>query len=587
LPTQFQFRRGTATQNDAFLGANGEISVDLSNKSIRVHDGVTTGGFELANTTSPVFLNSVNIQGALANTFTVGLNGATNPAFTVDTSTASSATGFHVKSAAAGGGVAIKAASSGTNESLIIDAKGSGNVSIATTSTGVVYINEVATVVSAGSQAFTVGANGQTNPALTVDASTVSSATGVSIKSAAAAGGVAIATTSSGTNENLTIDAKGSGTITLGGTSTGAIALSRSTGITGAGTITSASASALTVGLNGATNPALTVDASTASSATGVSIKSAAAGAGAAIAVTSSGTNENLTVDAKGSGTITVGGTSTGAIALSRATTITTSATVPSIIGGTGTGSSLTIQSTSGVGATDTVVVKVGNNGATTAGTFASTAAFLQMGAGTNAIAPLKFTTGTNLSAAAAGAVEYDGSSYFQTGTTTLGRGVVPVTQHFKLTADGAAIGPAIANFFGATSGVSLETSAYYELEADLYFTKTTAGTVTFTLTFSNAPISASAYYNGTAVGGVGTAAAGQTAALVKSTATAAALPATGSLTTAVNHQYKIVALFQANATTAGTLNLQITSSAGTVTPLALSSYKVRRIPTTNTGTFA
>lgn len=90
----------------------------------------------------------------------------------------------------------------------------------------------------------------------------------------------------------------------------------------GAHTITSASATALAVGLNGATNPALLVDASTASSATGIKIKSAAAAGGVAVSVITSGTNENLTIDAAGSGTITVGGTSTGAITLTRATTM-------------------------------------------------------------------------------------------------------------------------------------------------------------------------------------------------------------------------------------------------------------------------
>ena len=91
---------------------------------------------------------------------------------------------------------------------------------------------------------------------------------------------------------------------------------------TGATTVASSAAAALSVGANGATNPALTVDASTASSATGLKIKSAAAAGGLALSVTTSGTTENLTVDAAGSGTITVGGTSTGAITLTRATTI-------------------------------------------------------------------------------------------------------------------------------------------------------------------------------------------------------------------------------------------------------------------------
>ena len=84
-----------------------------------------------------------------------------------------------------------------------------------------------ATVKSAAADALAVGLNGATNPAFLVDASTGSSATGVSVKSAAAAGGVALAAISSGTNESLLIDAKGSGTIRLNATGTGAVEFSR------------------------------------------------------------------------------------------------------------------------------------------------------------------------------------------------------------------------------------------------------------------------------------------------------------------------------------------------------------------------
>ena len=86
----------------------------------------------------------------------------------------------------------------------------------------------------------------------------------------------------------------------------------------GAVAVTAADALALAVGPNGATNPTLQADGSTASAATGLKVKSAAAAAGLALSVISSGTNENLTIDAKGSGTITLGGTSTGKIALGR-----------------------------------------------------------------------------------------------------------------------------------------------------------------------------------------------------------------------------------------------------------------------------
>lgn len=77
----------------------------------------------------------------------------------------------------------------------------------------------------------------------------------------------------------------------------------------GAHTITSASANALTVGLNGATNPAFNVDDSTALSATGINIKSAAAAGGVVIGVISSATNENATLNLfKGTGTGTING---------------------------------------------------------------------------------------------------------------------------------------------------------------------------------------------------------------------------------------------------------------------------------------
>ena len=84
---------------------------------------------------------------------------------------------------------------------------------------------------------------------------------------------------------------------------------------------TTSSVNALGTGPNGTTNPSFNVDASTASAATGLNVKAAAAAGGLAVSVISSGTNENLTIDAKGSGTITIGGTSTGAIVLSRAIT--------------------------------------------------------------------------------------------------------------------------------------------------------------------------------------------------------------------------------------------------------------------------
>ena len=51
MPTTLQFRRGTAAQNDAYTGASGEITVDTTNKTLRVHDGSTAGGTRLGKYT--------------------------------------------------------------------------------------------------------------------------------------------------------------------------------------------------------------------------------------------------------------------------------------------------------------------------------------------------------------------------------------------------------------------------------------------------------------------------------------------------------------------------------------------------------
>lgn len=48
MPTTLQFRRGTATQNDAFTGSVGELTIDTTNKTVRVHDGATAGGTRIA-----------------------------------------------------------------------------------------------------------------------------------------------------------------------------------------------------------------------------------------------------------------------------------------------------------------------------------------------------------------------------------------------------------------------------------------------------------------------------------------------------------------------------------------------------------
>ena len=47
MATQLQLRRGTTAENDVFTGAVGELTMDTDTKGLRVHDGNTTGGFDV------------------------------------------------------------------------------------------------------------------------------------------------------------------------------------------------------------------------------------------------------------------------------------------------------------------------------------------------------------------------------------------------------------------------------------------------------------------------------------------------------------------------------------------------------------
>jgi hypothetical protein len=267
---------------------------------------------------------------------------------------------------------AISSVTAGT-EFHVFDADSSKRIKKATATQVAAFVGAnltVDTITSSSANALTVGPNGATNPSFNVDASTASAATGINIKAAAAGAGVAESVVSSGTNENLTVDAKGSGTITFNGTGAGAVTVGHGLAVTGTTTGTSASASALAIGLNGATNPAFAVDASTGSQVAGLSVKGAVTGGTVAVAAIDSGSNANLTVNAKGTGTIGIGSVSTGAVTVTPATTITGLLTA--------------------------------NGGITNA-------------AGTASVAPLTFAAGTNLTTAAVGAVEFDGTAFYAT----------------------------------------------------------------------------------------------------------------------------------------------------------------------------
>lgn len=80
MPTVIQFRRGTTAQNDAFLGANGEITIDTQLHTVRLHDGVTVGGHVISGFTGSTgaagYTGSAGVNGTVGYTGSAGTSGA-------------------------------------------------------------------------------------------------------------------------------------------------------------------------------------------------------------------------------------------------------------------------------------------------------------------------------------------------------------------------------------------------------------------------------------------------------------------------------------------------------------------------------
>ena len=88
-------------------------------------------------------------------------------------------------------------------------------------------------LTTSSATAYSLGPNGTTNPVWQVDCSTGSQAAGLKLTGAATGGTVALLVQDSGSNANLSINAKGSGTIAVGSTSTGTVTLANAVVFTG------------------------------------------------------------------------------------------------------------------------------------------------------------------------------------------------------------------------------------------------------------------------------------------------------------------------------------------------------------------
>ena len=216
----------------------------------------------------------------------------------------------------------------------------------------------------------------------------------------------------------------------------------------------------------------------------------------------------------------------------------------------------------------------------------------LKAGTGVAGTAPLKLTSGTKLTTAEAGTIEYDGVAPYFTSNTTSGRGFIPTTQMFRLTSSGTGITATVTgtNYFGANSNIALAANSVYEIEIVAFFTKssTAPAAAVWNLIFPAAPTHYTVHYEMSPLTGI-VAPPGSATMLVGrlvGQALATCTVATGLLPIAATNNYARFKLFVQTSATSTSMKINIyNNTAGTITPLAGSYWKAIQIPA-NTGTF-
>ena len=328
MPTVLQFRRGTTTQNNSFTGTAGELSIDTTLDTLRIHDGSTAGGFALLKETgiSNLTLNAqaeIRLGDSDSSNY-VGFKSpgtvGTNLIFTLPSSDGSAGQALVTDASgtlsfAAAGATITSDTSTDTDFLLYFASTTSGALTAVKQDSGLIYNPSTGTLTSAefvGGGAGLTGLNGSNISSGTVAAARVatlnqnttgtsgglSSAVTVSLTGAVTGSATF---TNAGDTASITTTATSDPTITLGGDLSGSVTLTN----LASGTLT-ATIAANSVALGTDT----TGNYVAAGAVSGTGLSGSAGAEGATFTVTSNATSANTasTIVARdGSGNFSAG----------------------------------------------------------------------------------------------------------------------------------------------------------------------------------------------------------------------------------------------------------------------------------------
>lgn len=127
---------GAATGTSLALGG-----ASLGGNVLAVNGGLLSGSISAVGV--------ITAQTSNAAALAVGANGATNPAFQVDSSAGSQVAGLKIAGSATAGTVAISTIDSGANTNLGIDSKGGGQITLNGNATGPIVLSRATTISAA------------------------------------------------------------------------------------------------------------------------------------------------------------------------------------------------------------------------------------------------------------------------------------------------------------------------------------------------------------------------------------------------------------------------------------------------------